>query len=162
MTTRTSTGLAWGLAIAALALASLLHGCGSAQSTANGIDETLNAITDVADPAYELAVRTCDRVEGEIIDRFDAEEGDQAAQAMRVVRFTCDGMIEAFEAVREAQAAARRVADQFRAGEVTETELVEASAATARAAARAKAAYDAFVAATSREATDPPDPPEED
>jgi hypothetical protein len=130
--------------IAALLALCLLAGCGSAQHTANGIDEALNTVTDVVDPAYELSVRTCDRVEGEIIAAHRPEEVAQAREALRAAREACDVLVEAFEAVRDAQTLGRAAADAFRRGEITEAALAEALAATASAAASAKAAWEAF------------------
>lgn len=90
-------------------LALLLVGCGGA-ATRQG-HEALNLVTDVADPTYELAMRTCD----ELRDAIVAREGttyEQDRAAMDSIHDVCDPIVTGFEALRGTQLTARAALDE--------------------------------------------------
>lgn len=85
-----------------------LVGCGAAeQRTAH---TALNAITDIADPTYQLAVDSCDAARDVIIERGGTTYAEDRA-AMDQIHAVCDPMIIGFESLRSVQITARAAID---------------------------------------------------
>lgn len=102
--------VAW-IVVACVAL--LPCGCGggglsSAQAT--GMHDGLSAVTDAVDPAYGFAVAACDASEAVIVARAGTT-AEQDAHDMADTRAACDRLFHAFEALRQAQLAARAAVD---------------------------------------------------
>ena len=96
--------LAWRLTF--LCLVCLVAACSITQARAKGINDALNVITDVADPAYGMAVTTCDARGQQIVDRQGTtrEEDERDFEELRT---RCMATFEAFQSIRDLQQAAR-------------------------------------------------------
>lgn len=94
------------LLLAVAVLTSLTNGCGSAAQQ----HHALNAVANVANPSYDLAITACFEAEDVIIER----EGTTFAQdvaATEAVRSACDRVFAGFDALRVAQRVARAAVD---------------------------------------------------
>lgn len=111
------------LVVPALLCAPLLIGCGGAQQ--REAHEVLNAITDVADPTYQMAVDACDAARDAIIAREGTTYEDDRA-AMDRVHEICDPMVLGFEALRASQVTARVAIDSGDLGATAATAVAEA------------------------------------
>lgn len=98
-------------------LASLFSGCASTgRDQARAVHRVLNTLTDVVDPAYAGTVAACDAAEAYVNARHDTrvqEEADVAA-----IHADCDRIFAAFEAVRQAQLAARTAVQAAEEGRI--------------------------------------------
>lgn len=101
--------------MSAIALAIMLSGCGASER--QSAHSALNLVTDVADPSYELAVRTCDEAEWVIVRREGSSQAEDLS-AMATVREICDGVFAGFEGLRIAQREARELVDAEERGDV--------------------------------------------
>lgn len=108
--------IAVGAALVGLAFMGVCGGCAG-----SGYHDTLNAITDVADPAYGGAVAYCDALEGEAIEGADTR--GEAEAAVAEIRERCDVVFAAFQALRSSQLVAREAVEDFEAGDSTKDDL---------------------------------------
>lgn len=115
--------------LAALAVFLAIPGCGAAQraDASRALDESLNTITDVVDPAYALLVQTCEARGQAIVDR-QGTSYEQDVAAHNLLRRRCTLADDHMQAVRKAQAAARDAAAAFRSGDVDYSAAIEALA----------------------------------
>jgi len=130
---------------AAVAMSILfLMGCGSGlQSQLTGIDKALNAVTGIADPLYGAAVASCNSAERLAIAESTTRE--KALADIAAIRDVCDRAFAAFEALRNAQLAARDVVTVARETNA-EPDIMAALGALATvesAVKEARAAWDA-------------------
>lgn len=103
------------LLLIALAFSAATQGCGTAAQQ----HRTLDAITDVADPTYELAVRGCDDARNYILARQGSTEDADRAD-MATINAICDSVVEGFEALRGSQLTARQWLDEGLGGAAEE------------------------------------------
>ncbi|MEM7609525.1 MAG: hypothetical protein AAF411_29620 [Myxococcota bacterium] len=136
----------WTLYLRALLLVFVVAGCGAAQRARvnEGVQEALSLTTDVVDPAYELAVTSCDGAEAISIARHAPDEGDEAAEEIRRIRRECDSIFEGFDTLRELQATARVTGDAYEAGREDYAKLLAAVGAAREFAAGIKARVSRF------------------
>jgi hypothetical protein len=112
----------------------------SGDQAAERAHDALDALTAVADPAYEAALTACLATERLVLARAGDEQ--TWARARDEIRGVCDPVAEAFEAARAAQEKAREAVEACRGGVdapcVGEAVVaVEAAEEAARAAAGA-------------------------
>lgn len=144
--------------LASFLLAVLVSGCSAArrQGVAQGLDQGLNILTDVVDPAYEGAVEVCDWTEGEVIRSHERDELEAARAQMLEVRAMCDGIFSGFEAAREAQQAARLAADALEDDRATALEALGAARAAQEAYEAVRSSIEAFRAWRAQHELTPP------
>lgn len=126
------------VAILAFIALAALPACGTlSDQRAEGAHAVLDTVTDIVDPLYQAAALGCDATEGVIVARESTREEDDRDLAQ--VREACDRVFAAFEAVREAQLAARAAVEAARES----AESTEAQEAAVRAVSALHAAAQA-------------------
>ncbi len=114
---------------------SLGAGCGRlSEAQARGMHDALDAVTDAVDPAYGFAVAACDAREVVIVQRSGTTAAADSADVAQI-RSECDRAFHAFEALRQAQAAARVAVDA--AAGTDDAELLGHAVAAVQALGRA-------------------------
>lgn len=109
-----SVGIAAFVMATAIVLAYSLGCGGGAAERAEGMHAVLNTVTDVVDPLSATTVIACDAAEAVVVVRRGTTQAEDEA-AMAEIRGHCDRVHAAFEAVRQAQLAARAAVDLARA-----------------------------------------------
>lgn len=101
-------GALWALRGAALAFVAMLlmGGCGSAAQQ----HRALNAVANVTNPSYDLAITACFEAEDVIIARTGTTFAQDVA-ATEAVRGVCDRVFAGFDALRVAERLARSAID---------------------------------------------------
>lgn len=97
-----------GLSLAFVVGMNNLVGCGASEQRAAHI--TLNGITAVADPTYQIAVDSCDAARDAIVARTGTTSAADRA-AMDSIHEVCDGLVLGFESLRGLQLTARVAID---------------------------------------------------
>lgn len=98
---------------------------GSASGEAH---DTLDVVTEVTDPIYGVAVRTCRSLEMAVAERDGTSPAEDAADLAKI-RVQCDVVVNQFERLIRLQVAARLAIDGFKAGEKTADDVDVAVAA---------------------------------
>lgn len=108
----------------ALTLASTCAGCGASPAQHHA---RLNAMTDVADPTYAIAVELCDTMRDAVVARPGTTYAQDRAAFDRI-HGACDPMIEGFEALRGSQLTARAAVEDDPDGAVAQAILTALAA----------------------------------
>lgn len=116
---------------------------GASKTYSDGANAVLGTVTRIVDPIYASAVTACDQAEKRIVERTGTTE-EQDRTDLATVREHCDIAFDAFDAVREAQKAARLAVDLASSGSPETLDEAEAKLVSlAKAAEHAKRSWDA-------------------
>ena len=99
-----------GLSLALVVGINNLAGCGSSVQEQHAAHITLNTLTEVSDPTYQLAVDSCDAARDAIVAREGTTYASDRA-AMNTINDACDAIVLGFETLRGTQLTARAAID---------------------------------------------------
>lgn len=105
---RTPTGRGGDALVALLVAGAMVLGAGLLQACGSKADQhrTLNWITRVGDPSYELVVQACDEMRDYVVDR-DGHTEEEDRELMGEINGVCDRAVASFEVLIHTQHGAR-------------------------------------------------------